>query len=113
MYLEGVESAENIVYEQKRSLEGSSYLRTVALSGGRTLTLGTVSSSGSIMGLWYKKDVDDIKALELANAAVTLDYHGTTFTVKVVDTSNFEQFLHTEPVSDCKLYTGTITMIEV
>lgn len=113
MYLEGVEAAPNIMYEQKRSIDGISSLATKVIVGGRTLSLGSTNERGALQGIWYQKDIDTIKTLERANAPVTLDYHGTVFTVKIVDTTDFKQLHQFEPVHPCKMYTGKITMIEV
>lgn len=115
MYLSGVTEAKQIAYEQNRTVEGVSKLRTVLTLGGRTLTLGTSreGGSGSIQGIWCQSVIDELKALEQLNSTLVLDHHGTTYNVKIVDTSGFTQMFKYEPVSPGKAYTGKLTMIEV
>jgi hypothetical protein len=113
MYLGGIAEAKQVVHEQKRSIEGVSFLTTRVLAGGRNLTLGTTNLNGAVQGIWFQQDVDQIKALETANASVTLNYHGDVYTVKIVDTSDFKQMFQSEVVQPCKAYLGTVKMIEV
>lgn len=113
MYLDGVVQAKNISYEQKRSIEGVSAVSTKVIVGGKLLTLGTTNERGATQGIWFQKEIDALKALELQNLVLTLDYHGAVYTVKIVDTTDFKQLQQFEPVHPCKMYLGKFSMIEV
>ncbi len=113
MYLGGVTQAQQIAYQQVRTVEGLSKLTAVGLTGGRNLTLGTVSMNSSIQGVWCQSVIDQIKVLEKTNADCVLNYQGTIYNVRIIDTTDFTQMFQFEETSPDKKYTGSIKMIEV
>lgn len=112
MLLKGVVEASQVAYEQERTVEGVSRVTISPKVGGRPLTLGSDTSGGSTMGIWCLETVEAIKALELSGTPKTLNYHGTIYSVYIVDTSDFTQLFKWEPLSPTKKYIGTIKLIE-
>lgn len=113
LYLGGIETAPNISFQQKRSIDGISELITKPLIGGRVLTLGTTNIEGKNQGIWCKEIIDEIKALELQNSVVSLNYYGTTYSVRIVDTTDFQQLYQWELPTPSKKFLGKIILIEV
>lgn len=113
MYLGGITQSQQIAYQQVRTVEGLSKLTTVSLTGGRNLTLGTVSMNSAIQGIWCQSVIDQLKDLEKTNIDCVLDFHGDTYNVRIIDTTDFTQMFQFEEVSPDKKYTGSIKMIEV
>ena len=113
MVLSGVTNSSQVVSQQRRTLEGYSSVLVSRKFGGRTLTLGSDTSDGSIMGIWCKSDIDAIKAIELLCAPIDINYRGELYRGYVVDTSDFTPLFKWEQESPNKKYTGKITIIEV
>jgi len=113
MYLGGITEAKQVAHQQERTVEGVSKLRVVPTPGGRIITLESQNLNGSIQGIWCQSVIDEVKILEAANVAYTLDHHGTTYTVKIVDTTGFRPLFSFEPVTPNKKYTGKLITIEV
>lgn len=113
MYLGGVTEAAQTAAQQVRTVEGNSILTTVSTPGGRTITLETQQVNGGIQGIWCQSVIDAVKALESNNTAVVLAHHGTTYNVKITDTTDLSPLFSWEPVGVNKKYTGKITTIEV
>lgn len=113
LYLDGIENAKKIATSKFTHLAGTSTVQVMTLSGGRTLTLTTVSEDGSLTGIFCQSQIDQLKTIEEAGIAVAMVYRDRgTFNVLVTNT-NFKQFNQREPVHPGKAYTGSITTIEV
>ncbi len=113
MYLGGVVESKQVVHQQVRTVEGNSLLRVTTTPGGRTLTLGTTNLDGATQGIWCQSKIEEIKVFEAAGTSIILNHHGDTYTVRIIDTSDFAQMFQFEPASPDKKFTGKITMIEV
>lgn len=114
MYLEGVETATPVIYQQERTVDGGLPSLTIfGNPGGRVLTLGTVQMNGAVQGIWCQSDIDAIKIVQAAGNAVILNYHGTFYNVLITSTAGLKQMFQNEPITPDKKYLGPINLIEV
>jgi hypothetical protein len=107
LVLNGLETAADLVVNQKRTLSGRSILQTAPISGGRTLTLSSERHCSLTQ-------VQAIKALAALGQPVSLVHHRGTFTVLITNTAlePDDSGLHSNPTS-AEWYSGDITLIEV
>jgi hypothetical protein len=107
LVLSGLETAPDLVVNQKRTLSGRSILQTAPISGGRTLTM-----SGERH--YTLAQVQAVKALAALGQPVTLVHHRGTFQVLITATAldPDDAGRHSNPTS-AEWYSGDITLIEV
>jgi len=107
LVLSGIETADDVVVSQRRTLGGVSRLQVDPLSGGRTLTL----SSDRHLTL---AQVQAIKALASLGQPVTLAHHRGTYAVIITATAvePDDASTHSNPTAT-EWYSGDITLIEV
>jgi len=105
LILEGLEIAQGIVINQRRTITGRSVIQSAPLVGGRTLFL----TSESHLTL---QQVNDIKQLENAGLPVSLVHPRGTFNVLIsgMDITQDEQCVDLDVDA---WFSGTINMIEV
>ena len=104
LVLSGLETAKDIVVNQRRSLTGESIIQSGPVSGGRTLTL-----SGDKH--WTLAQIQAVKALAALGQTVTLVHDRGTFTVLIVTTPVEPVIEYVDPAAT-DYYSGDITMIE-
>jgi hypothetical protein len=107
LVLGGLETAPDLVVNQKRTLSGRSILQTAPISGGRTLTLSSERHC-------TLAQVQAIKAMAALRQPVTLVHHRGSFTVLITATAlePDDGGLHSNPTAG-EWYSGDITLIEV
>lgn len=113
MYLKGVEQGPSVMTSQVRTMDGISYVSATPIEGGRALTLGSTTQNSATQGFWCLGVIREIKALEKLGQPVLLEYQGTSYNVLITGTSSLEQFDQRVALSDEKVYTGQINLIEV
>lgn len=111
MYLSGLESSKMVSVDQRRTIDGVSFVRLKPMIGGRALSLGSQNGGGSIQGFWELSTIEQIKSLELQAQSVILDYRGTQYTVFIVGT-DFQPFLQFEIEGPTKKFTGSVSLLE-
>jgi hypothetical protein len=112
MYLDGLDNASLASVEQLRTVDGNSIIRARPTPGGREITLGTQNRSGATQGIWCYSVIELVKQMELAALPVSLNYRGTLFEI-IITGANFEPLLQFELEGPNKMFTGTISLIEV
>jgi len=113
MYLAGIETADNLLYDQKISLDGGSSIKVLPLQGGRYFTLGSQNKDGALQGMWCKSTIDQIKAMQGTGIPLILNYRGILYDVYVIDTKSLSPLHQFELESDTKKFIGQITLLEV
>jgi len=113
MYLAGLETADNLLYDQKISLDGGSSIKVLPLQGGRSFTLGSQNKDGALQGMWCKSTIDQIKSMQSTGIPLILNYRGTLYDVYVIDTKSLSPLHQFELESDTKKFIGQITLLEV
>lgn len=111
MYLDGINDAALSASSQKRLLGGGSVVFIQPQIGGITFTLGSQTQKG-IQGIWCQNVIDLLKPIEALATAVILDYHGDLYDV-VIKEMTFTPIFQNQSESTNKIFTGTITLIEV
>lgn len=111
MYLSGLESSVLVVIDQQRTIDGVSVVKARPSIGGRSFSLGSQNSGGSVQGFWDMSVIEQIKSLELQSQSVILNYRGTQYTVFIVGT-DFKPFLQFEIESPTKKFTGSVSLLE-
>lgn len=105
LILSGLETAPDIAYSQRRTIEGESVVQVAPVSGGRILTLSGENH-------FTLAEIQAVKALAAAGQAVTLTHHRGTFSVLIIGTPVDPTFDRSNPATDA-WFSGDITMIEV
>ena len=105
LVLQGLDSAPDIVVNQRRTLTGESVVQTGPVSGGRTLSLQGDNH-------FTLADIQAVKIMAKLGLPVTLTHHRGTFTVLITGTPVDPATQIANPDPDA-WYSGEITMIEV
>ena len=113
MYLNGVLDSVLTSSTQVRTIKGASTTMINPLFGGRKMTIGTLSSNGSTMGIWCQSTIEAVKVLEQAATSVSLVYRGDTYTVLITGNSGFKPLIGSQLEGASKAFTGQFFLTEV
>jgi len=105
LILSGLETAPDVVVNQRRTVTGESAVQVAPIAGGRALTLSGENH-------FTLAEIQAVKALAAAGSAVALVHDRGTFSVLITGTPVVPTGDHANPGSDA-WYSGDITMIEV
>lgn len=111
-YLEGWQSADPVVVEQKFSIDGYQFLRATPTPQGWHYTLGSQNRSGATQGIWCQSTIESIRALAATGQAVVLDYNGEIYNMLIAG-MEFEPMFSWEPDGATKNFIGHLNLIEV
>jgi len=105
LILSGLETAPDIVVNQRRTVGGESVVQTAPVSGGRSLTLAGENH-------YTLQQIQDVKALAAIGSPVTLVHDRGTFTVLISDLDVEPTIKFANPAA-ADWYSGEIFLIEV
>ncbi len=103
--LSGLETAPDVVVNQRRTITGEPVVQVAPIAGGRTLTLSGENH-------FTLAQIQAVKVLAAAGSAVTMIHHRGTFSVLITGTPVVPTIDYADPGAD-DWYSGDITMLEM